>query len=68
MSKDKRIQFHVPWPKYREIDLMAQEKGLTIDNMARTAMYQFIVRNSKHKNKHSIIFEEGEISEEGEDE
>jgi len=53
MSKTKRVQFHIEWAKYREVDLMAKEKGMSVDNMARVALYQYMVRNSARGKKGS---------------
>ena len=53
MSKTKRVQFHIDWAKYREVDLMAKEKGMSVDNMARVALYQYMVRNSARGKKGS---------------
>jgi hypothetical protein len=40
----KRIQFFVDDLKYEEIMRNSHEKGLTIDNFARMALYTYITR------------------------
>ena len=42
----KRIQFYVDEERYKEAEQTAQDKGLTLDNMARTAFFAYLTRYS----------------------
>lgn len=45
----RRIQFYVNAKIYKEIEEYASIRGLTIDNMARHALFQYMKRYKKNK-------------------
>jgi len=45
----KRIQFFIDEAKFEDVKSCAKYMGLTLDNMARHALYQYMKKNKKYQ-------------------